>query len=119
RTRVLPGSASKLWTGAPDETSRLLAAQPQPLEGREIQKQMPEKVTLVQFSVQEDRVLIWRLNRDREDEDFFEKQIDRQKLEDLVAQIRTSDPETWGPASETLFYDLVRPWIEGVPEEER
>jgi CHAT domain-containing protein len=119
RTRVLPGSASKLWTGGPAETSLLLAAEPQPLAMTEIQKRLPQGVTLVQFSVLEDRVLIWRLRRDSQGKELFEQSIPRQQLEDLVASFRTFDPQTWEKTSTTLFDLLVRPWLKDVPTKER
>lgn len=110
RTRVLPGSASKLWTGSPAETSRLLAAEPQPLPVSEIRRRIPAGVTLAQFYVLEDRVLIWTLRRDGAGEGFFQKEIRREDLESLVTKLRASDSQ----ASEKLFDLLLRPWL---PEE--
>lgn len=119
RTRVLPGSASKLWTGDPGEKSRLLAAEPEPLAVSEIQKRLPQAVTLVQFSVLEDRVLIWSLRRDGQGQQLFEQSIQRQELEDLVARFRRFDPQTWERTSMTLFDLLVMPWLGDVPVKER
>jgi CHAT domain-containing protein/tetratricopeptide (TPR) repeat protein len=107
RTRVLPGSASKLWTGSPAETSRLLAAEPRPLPISEIRRRIPFGVTLVQFYVLEDRVLIWTLRRDGAGEGFFQKEIRREDLESLVAKLRAFD----GQASKELFDLLLRPWL--------
>ncbi|HEV2851556.1 MAG TPA: CHAT domain-containing protein [Thermoanaerobaculia bacterium] len=119
RTRVLPGSASKLWTDDPGEKSRLLAAEPEPLAASEIQKRLPQGVTLVQFSVLEDRVLIWRLRPDGQGKQLFEQPVQRQDLEDLVARFRRFDPQTWERTSMTLFDLLVRPWLKDVPAKER
>lgn len=119
RTRVLPGSASKLWTGLPGETSRLLAAEPQTLHLNEIRRRLPEKVTLVQFSVLPDRVLIWTLRRGGKGEGFFQAKIDRGALEDRVSRLQAFDAKGWGEVSGSLFDDLIRPWLATVPAGER
>lgn len=119
RTRVLPRSASKLWTGLPDETTLLLATEPQPLRLDEIRRRLPQGVTLVQFSVLPDRVLIWTLRRSGGGERFLSKQIPRKDLEDLVAWFRDIDSKDWGKASEELFDLLIRPWLSTVSAEER
>ena len=119
RTRVLPGSASKLWTDDPGEKSRLLAVEPEPLAAKEIRRRLPEGVTLVQFSVLEDRVLIWRLRRDGSGKDFFEERIEKKKLEDMVARLRRFDQHTWSETSRNLFSHLVQPWLKDLPAEEK
>jgi CHAT domain-containing protein len=115
RTRVLPGSASKLWTGLEKETTQLLASEPQPLPLDEIRRRLPQGVTLVQFSVLQDRVLIWTLRRSGKGERSFPQQILWQDLEDLVAWFRDIDSEDWEEASEELFDLLIQPWLSTVP----
>ncbi|HKI05532.1 MAG TPA: CHAT domain-containing protein [Thermoanaerobaculia bacterium] len=119
RTRVLPGSASKLWTGFPEETSRLLATEPQPVPLSEIRRRLPEKVTLVQFSVLPDRVLIWLVRQDGKGRDFFQQPIRREDLEEMVARLRAFDPKVWDQTSADLFHLLVKPWLPEVAAGER
>ena len=119
RTRILPGSASKLWTGLPNETSQLLASEAQPLSLDEIRRRLPQGVTLVQFSVSRDRILIWTLRRSGKGERSFAQQISREGLEDLVARFRAFDSQDWEKDSEELFKILIQPWLLTVPAEER
>ena len=119
RTRVLPGRASKLWTGLPEETSRLLAAEPRPVPLSEIRRRLPEKVTLVQFSVLPDRVLIWLVRRGGKGTGFFQTNVRREDLEERVARLRSFDPQVWGKTSEDLFDLLAKPWLSEVAEGER
>jgi len=119
RTRVLPGSASKLWTGLPEETSRLLATEPQPVPLNEIRRRLPEKVTLVQFSVLPDRVLIWLVRRDGKGGDFFQQPIGREELEEQVARLRRFDSQVWDKTAGDLFDLLAKPWLSEVAAGER
>jgi CHAT domain-containing protein len=119
RTRVLPGSVSRLWMPDPAARSRLLAAALQPLPLDEIRRQLPPGVSLVQLAVLPDRVLLWRLRRDRKTLDFFSQPIPRERLEELVTRFRLFDRASWEDASEELYDLLVRPWRAGVGEEER
>jgi CHAT domain-containing protein/tetratricopeptide (TPR) repeat protein len=119
RTRVLPGSASKLWTGLENETTLLLASEPQPLSLDEIRRRLPEGVTLVQFSVLQDRILIWTLRRSGEGERPLSQKIQREDLEDLVAWFRATDSKDWESASEELFDLLIKPWLSTVSAEEK
>lgn len=119
RTRVLPGSASKLWTDLPDETKNLLASELQPLSLDEVRRRLPEGITLAQFSVLRDRVLIWILRRSGKGEGFFQRAIRRDDLEDLVAQMRAFDSEEGKQAAGKLFDLLIRPWLTSVPEKDR
>jgi CHAT domain-containing protein len=119
RTRVLPGSASKLWTGLPDETKSLLASELQPLSLNEVRRRLPEGVTLVQFSVLRDRVLIWSLRRSGKGEGFFQQLIPRDVLEDRVAQLRAFDSKEGDQAAGDLFDLLIRPWLPSVPAGDR
>lgn len=118
RTLVLPGSASKLWTGFPEQTSRLLAAEPQALPLSEIRRQLPESVALVQFCVLQDRVLIWLVRRDGKGDGFFEQRIRREELEERVRRLRGFDPQDWDRTSEDLFDLLVGPWLPKVTAKE-
>jgi CHAT domain-containing protein len=121
RTRVLPGSASKLWTGDRAEASRLMAAEPEPLSLDEIRRRLPLGVSLVQFSVLPDRVLIWRIRRDGS-LDFFERHIRREELEERVLRLRRlsrSKSGAWEAASRELFDLLVRPWLSQAGKDER
>ena len=119
RTRVLPGSASTLWTGSSAELGRLLAAEPQPLPPAEILRRLPEGVALVQFSVLEDRVLIWLLRRNGRGVRFFEHAIRREDLEAEVARLQQFGRPGWNATAAGLFDLLVRPWLDAVPPEER
>jgi CHAT domain-containing protein len=119
RTQVLPGSASKLWTGLPEETSQLLATEPQPVPLNEIRRRLPEKVTLVQFSVLPDRVLIWLVRRDGKGKDFFQQRVRQEELEEQVARLRRFDPQVWDKTAEDLFDLLVKPWLPEVAAGER
>jgi CHAT domain-containing protein len=119
RTRVLPGSASTLWSEGPTELNRLLAAEPQPLPLAEILRRLPDKVTLVQFSVLEDRVLIWCLRRKGGGARLFEQSVRRADLEAEVARLQQFDSPGWGNAAAGLFDLLIRPWLDTVPPEER
>ncbi len=119
RTRVLPGSASKLWTGLEEERTLLLASEPQPLPLNEIRRRLPKGVTLVQFSVLRDRVLIWTFRRSGEGERYSSQPIVREDLEDLVAWFRDIDSEDWENASQKLFDLLIQPWLSTVPAGDR
>jgi CHAT domain-containing protein/tetratricopeptide (TPR) repeat protein len=119
RTRVLPGSASRLWTPDPAERSRLLAAALQPLPLDEIRRRLPPGVSLVQLAVLGDRVLLWRLRGDAKTLDFFSQSIPRERLEELVERFRRFELASWENASEELYDLLVRPWRAGVGEGER
>jgi len=112
RTRVLPGSASKLWTGDSAGTSRLLTAEPQPLALDEIRRRLPGDTVLVQFAVLRDRVLIWRLQRDGAGERFVEQRIPEADLSAKVAALRWRGRQATGnEAAADLFDLLVRPWL--------
>jgi CHAT domain-containing protein/tetratricopeptide (TPR) repeat protein len=113
RTRVLPGSASKLWTGGPESTGRLLTVEPQPLGLDEIRRRLPENTVLIQFAVLPDRVLIWRLQRDEAGERFTERPISEAELIAKVAMLRRSKrpkPADRSPEAD-LFDLLIRPWL--------
>ena len=118
-TRVLPGSASKLWTGLPDETNRLLAFEPQSLSLDEIRRRLPEGVTLVQYSVLRESVLIWTLRRSGKGEVFSRRPIPRTDLEDKVARLWAFDSPDGDKAAQELFDLLIRPWLPAVPAGER
>ena len=122
RTRVLPGSASRL-SGSRQERARLLAAEPRPVELGEIRRQLPGDTTIVQFSVLADRVLIWLIQSpDRRREiPFFVRTIPREELERRVGRLRTlrqGEDAVWRQASAELFDLLVRPWRAEVSKEE-
>lgn len=119
RTRVLPGSASTLWTGGFSERGQLLAAEPQPLPLAEILRRIPDQVTLVQFSVLEDRVLIWCLRGNGGRARLFQRSIRRDDLEAAVARLQKFDSPAWGDTAAGLFDLLVRPWLDSVPPGER
>ncbi|PYQ62914.1 MAG: hypothetical protein DMF53_11895 [Acidobacteria bacterium] len=119
RTRVLPGSASTLWTGSSSERDQLLAAEPQPFPLAEILRRIPDQVTLVQFSVLEDRVLIWCLRGKGRGARPFERSIRRGDLETTVARLEKFDSPAWGDTAADLFDLLVRPWLDTVPPGER
>lgn len=119
RTHVLPGSASKLWTGLLDETNLLLDSEPQSLPLDEIRRRLPERVTLVQFSILSDRVLIWTLRRSGKNERFVQKTIRREDLEDQVARLQNFESKDWDQTARDLFDLLVRPWIFAVPAGEK
>ncbi|MFL6194801.1 MAG: CHAT domain-containing protein [Thermoanaerobaculia bacterium] len=114
-TQVLPGSASKLWTEEAGETKRLLAAEPEPLPIADIRRRIPKGVTLVQYHVLEDRVLIWVLASDSRGKAFFVQPIRRADLETQVAKLLELKPETWQEEADRLFDLLVRPWLPDVP----
>jgi CHAT domain-containing protein len=120
RTRVLPGSASRLWMEDAAEKDRLLAAEPQPLPLREIRLQLPADTTLVQFSVLPDRVLIWSLRRDGSH--FFQQPVRREALEQSVARLSRSgrrQAEAARAASREIYDLLIRPWLPQVAKGER
>ena len=119
RTRVLPGSASTLWTGDRAQLDRLLASEPQPLPLAEILRQVPTGVSLVQFSVLEDRVLIWLLRRQPGGARFFQQIVRRRDLEAQVARLQQFDRPDWDETAAGLFDRLVWPWLDAVPGEER
>lgn len=119
RTRVLPGIASKLWTGLEPETKLLLDSEPQPLPLDEIRLGLPEGVTLVQYSVLRDRTLIWTLRRSGRDEQFIQQEIGRTELENLVARSRPFETEDGKKAARELFDLLIHPWLGSLPKEDR
>jgi tetratricopeptide (TPR) repeat protein len=119
RTRVLPGSASTLWAGSSSERGRLLAAEPRPLPLAEILHRVPDQVTLVQFVVLEDRVLIWCLRRNGRSADLVQRSVQRGDLETLVARLQKFDSPVWGDTAAGLFDLLVRPWLGAVPPGDR
>ena len=119
RTRVLPGSASKLWAGLPGGTTSLLASELQSLPLNEIRRRLPERVTLVQFSVLRDRVLIWSLHRSGKNEKFIQRLIRREDLEGRVARLQNFESKAWEQTAGDLFDLLIRPWLSSVPEENR
>lgn len=102
RTRVLP----TLWSGK-GETSRILRNLPQPLPWEEILQGLPVDTTLVQFSVLEDRLLIWLVRQGRMQ--FLDSPVSLQQLERLA---RVGSEED---ALSDLFDLLVRPWHGEVP----
>jgi CHAT domain-containing protein len=119
-TRVLPGSASRLWLEDAAEKDRLLAAEPQPLPLQEILPQLPADTTLVQLAVLPDRVLIWRLRRDGIA--LYQQPIPREALERGVAKLQRSErheTEAWRKSSAELFNLLVRPWLPAEKEGQR
>jgi CHAT domain-containing protein len=118
RTRILPGSASKLWTDDASERRRLLAVEPQPLPLTEIRREMPSGVTLVQFSVIADQVLIWRISRDGGGPEFFVREFPRNELNLAVARLQRLDRAGWEAAAEELYDQLIRPWLSAVPRGE-
>lgn len=113
RTRVLPGSASKLWTGDSAGTNRLLTAEPQPLALDEIRRRLPGNTVLVQFAVLRDRVLIWRLQRDGAGEvPLVARPISERDLIAKVTALRwRGGQDTGNQAAADLFELLVRPWL--------
>jgi CHAT domain-containing protein/tetratricopeptide (TPR) repeat protein len=122
RTRVLPGSVSRIFVDAA-EKRRLLAAEPQALGLAEIRRRLPEGVTLVQFCVLDDRVLIGLISRRNDPAtNLFEPKVPREQLERLVAATRTFQPggdTDWRAASASLFDILVRPWYGGAGSGQR
>ncbi|HEY0558351.1 MAG TPA: CHAT domain-containing protein [Thermoanaerobaculia bacterium] len=119
RTRVLPGSASTLWSEGGSELGHLLAAEPQPLPLAEILRQLPDRTTLVQLSVLEDRVLIWCLSGKSGAARLFELRVGQADLEAQVARLQQFDDPDWGHAAAGLFDLLVRPWLATVPSLEK
>ena len=118
RSRVLPGSESSLWSGSAKELDRLRAEEPRPLSLEEISRRLPTGTTLVQFSVLEDRVLIWHLRKGKEGR-FLVSGVRRRDLDDAVARLQRFGRPGWDAASAELFDLLVRPWLDGVPPDER
>ena len=118
-SRVLPGSASRFWSGAPGELSRLRAEEPRPLSLDEISRRLPAGTTLVQFSVLEDRLLIWRLRQNGGGRRFFVRTFPRKRLEPLVARLQRFRQPDWNEASVAVFDLLVRPWLDAAPPGER
>jgi tetratricopeptide (TPR) repeat protein len=118
-TQVLPGSVSTLWTDSPIEIDRLLEAEPRHLSLAEVLHRISDKVTLVQFSVLEDRVLIWCLYRNGGGARLFERSIRRGDLETAVARLEQFDKPIGGKAAADLFDLLIRPWLDTVPPGER
>jgi tetratricopeptide (TPR) repeat protein len=100
-TQVLPARS------APAATGSGLASLPM----REIRRRLPSDTTLVQFSIVEDRLLIWVLT-DRGVE-FLERSLDHGRIDKLVGFVR-SRKDTLSD----LFDVLVRPWLERVPQGE-
>lgn len=119
RSRVLPGSDARFWSGTSDELSRLRAEEPRPLSQQEIARRLPAGTTLVQFSVLEDRVLIWRLRRDGGGRRFFISNVARKDLEARVEKLQRFRQSGWNEASASLFDLLVRPWFDATPPGER
>jgi CHAT domain-containing protein len=119
RSRVLPGSDARFWSGASKELSRLRAEEPRPLSQQEIARRLPAGTTLVQFSVLADRVLIWRLRRNGGGRRFFVANVSRKDLEALVAKLQRFRQPGWNEASASLFNLLVRPWLDAAPSGER
>ncbi len=112
-TRVLPGSASKLWADDSTSAEHLLSSEPQPLALDEIRHHLPEDTVLVQFAVLRDRVLIWRLQRDGAGEPpLVETPISEGDLIAKVAALRWRGQQATGnQAAADLFDLLVRPWL--------
>ena len=108
-----------LWTGLEDETKLLLDSEPQSLPLEEVRRRLPEGVTLAQYSVLQDRVLIWTLRCNGEGEQFITQPIGREELEGVVARSRDFESVEGEKASNELFKLLVLPWLSTVPEEER
>ncbi|PYQ63540.1 MAG: hypothetical protein DMF53_09870, partial [Acidobacteria bacterium] len=118
-TRVLPGSVSTLWTDGPTDVDRLLESEPRHLPLAEVLHRIPDKVTLVQFSVLADRVLIWCLRRNGGGARLFERSIRRGDLETAVARLEQFDKPAGSKAAVDLFDLLIRPWLDTVPPGER
>jgi CHAT domain-containing protein len=119
RTRVLPGTASALWTGGSAATGDHLPVEPQPLPLDEIRRRLPAGITLAQYSVLPDRVLIWVLRHDEDNPRFFVQHGSRAELNLKAARLQEFATGTWEPAAEDLFDRLVRPWLAAVPAGER
>ena len=81
----------RVTAGLPDETNRLLASELQSLTLDEIRRRLPEGVTLVQYSVLRDSVLIWTLRRSGKNEIFSRQTISRSALEDKVVRLWAFD----------------------------
>ncbi|HEX5720084.1 MAG TPA: CHAT domain-containing protein, partial [Thermoanaerobaculia bacterium] len=98
RTRVLPTLRS-----SKGESSRILRDLPQPLPWEEILKGFPVETTLVQFSVLEDRLLIWLVRQGRMQ--LVNSPVSLRQLEGLARSVRSRE----GALSD-LFDLLVLPW---------
>jgi CHAT domain-containing protein/tetratricopeptide (TPR) repeat protein len=119
RTRVLPGTSSALWIDGAAGDGSPLPAEPQPLPLEEIRRRLPAGITLVQYSVLPEKVLIWVLRHDGKQPLFLSRTITRHDLEVRAARLQDFETGSWGPAAENLFDQLVRPWLDTVPPEER
>ncbi len=98
RTRVLPA----LQNGQ-REASRILRNLPQPLPWEEIVEGLPADATLVQFSVLEDRLLIWLVRQGSMQ--FLDSPVSLPQLEKLARSVRSRESALFA-----LFDLLVRPW---------
>lgn len=118
RTRVLPGSASKLWDERADRPLRV--SEPRPLGLEEIRRRMPAGTSLVQFSVQPDRVLVWSLGRRGAWQ--FAIAVPKGRLSEKIRRLRYFQPAeaaAWRAVSAELFDLLVRPWLAEVDARDR
>lgn len=115
KTRALP--ALTLGLSVQDAARKeILESEPEPLVLDQIRRRLPSSVALVEYSVLEDRVLIWLVRRDGFH--TFEQLVPKGELTDLIAGVRKLDgasrSTSWRSASADLFELLVRPWISKV-----
>lgn len=118
RTQVLPAFASALDL-SPAERRKLLAAEPEPKALMHLSRDLPESTVLVQYSVLEDRLLVWVVRRSGMQ--AFQKKISRKKLKERVMSFRRvgRDGLETGPADPLLLSDLLlAPWLRSLRQEE-
>jgi CHAT domain-containing protein len=113
-TRVLPATGAKLKQD-PREWLHLLTTEPRPVGIAEIRRRLPPGTAVIQFSVLEDQLLIWLLQRQGRDGEipFFKQRVPRKEIEKLVAEVRTfrhGQEAAWNEASTRLFDLVIRPW---------
>lgn len=117
-TRVLGVRTAKAAGGVPDPR-RLLAAEPDPLALAVIRRHLSPAATVVVYSVQEDRVLIWTVRRDGIR--FYAQPVRLRDLRAMVAALRTMAPgreglESWSRHASELYDILVRCWLPAASE---
>jgi CHAT domain-containing protein len=117
RTREI-GAASVHLRLEPSDRQELLAAEPDPVRLDEVRAALPAGTSLVEYSVLDDRVLIWLLSRDGLR--FFERKVNPSDLAGRVERLRDGITHARsGAGTPDLYSLLVQPWISQVAKEER
>lgn len=112
------GAASVHLRLEPADRQELLDAEPEPVRPAEVRAALPAGTSLVEYSVLDDRVLIWLLSRDGLR--YFEQKVEQADLAGRVERWRDAIVHSRpGAGASDLDSLLIAPWISQVAPGER